>query len=60
MVELGAGTAVPTVRYFTERLGAPYIRINPTEDAVHVNGIGIRSGALAALQAIDALLAADS
>ena len=57
-IELGAGSTIPTVRWFTEHCGLPYIRINPTEPEVPSRrGIGIRAGALAALRAIDALLA---
>lgn len=57
-IELGAGSAIPTVRRFTEHCGLPYIRINPTEpDVRSTHGIGIRAGALAALRAIDARLA---
>ena len=55
-IELGAGSTIPTVRWFTEHCGLPYIRINPTEPEVPSRrGIGIRAGALAALRAIDAL-----
>ena len=57
VIELGAGTHIPTVRWFGESLGVPLIRINPTEPEVgSALGIGIRDGALAALTAIDQLL----
>jgi NAD-dependent SIR2 family protein deacetylase len=58
VLEAGAGTAVPTVRWFGEQLvrshGATLVRINPTEpEGGHVP---LRTGALAALTAIaDAL-----
>jgi NAD-dependent SIR2 family protein deacetylase len=58
VLEAGAGTAIPTVRWFGERLaashGATLVRINPTEpEGGHV---ALRAGALAALTAIaDAL-----
>ena len=56
-IELGAGTAVATVRAFVERCGLPYIRINPTDAAVaSPRGISLEMRALAALNAIDALL----
>ncbi|HVT36484.1 MAG TPA: Sir2 family NAD-dependent protein deacetylase [Nevskiaceae bacterium] len=49
-IELGAGTAVPSVRYFSESIGARVIRINPREAhiAPHL-GIGLELGALQAL-----------
>lgn len=63
VVECGAGVAIPSVRRFCAQVArqqsVPLIRINPREhesdhsDAAH---IGISSGALAALQAIDARL----
>ncbi|MBM4345206.1 MAG: NAD-dependent deacetylase [Deltaproteobacteria bacterium] len=59
-VELGAGTAIPTVRLFCERLverrGARLVRINPRECEAPAGQIGMASGALAALRAIDAAL----
>jgi NAD-dependent SIR2 family protein deacetylase len=57
VIELGAGTAIPTVRWFGEMLGVPLIRINPTEAEVSsAIGISLQSGALAGLQAIDLAL----
>lgn len=54
VIELGAGTHIPTVRWFGEGQGVPLIRINPTESEVgSALGVGIRAGALAALTAID-------
>ncbi len=45
IVELGAGMAVPTVRYTSERIathyGATLIRINPREYGVPQAGIGL-------------------
>ena len=62
VVELGAGTAVPTVRITSERLAgrstSTLIRINPREPQVPHDGIGIESDALEALEAIDSLCAA--
>jgi hypothetical protein len=61
VLEMGAGTAVPTIRYLSERLGsAPgtlVARINPREADIRTPHLGIPSGALAALRAIDAALA---
>lgn len=58
VIEVGAGTAVPTVRWFGERLvsthGATLVRINPTDpEGGHV---ALRSGALETLTAIAAAL----
>jgi NAD-dependent SIR2 family protein deacetylase len=62
VVELGAGTAVPTVRMTSERLAsqsdATLIRINPREPQVPHGHIGIEANALEALEAIDSLLSA--
>ena len=62
IVECGAGTAVPTVRWFSERLArgrhGTLIRINPREDHGPAGTIGIPMGAAEALTAIDQRLAA--
>lgn len=62
VVELGAGTAIPSVRRFGEftahSMGGHLIRINPREPAVQDPGdVGLPMSALAALEAIDAALA---
>ena len=55
VIELGAGTAVPTVRHFSERMRQRIIRINPREFAIAPSlGIGIQQSALAGLQLLDA------
>ena len=60
IVELGAGTAVPTVRMTSERtashLGGTLVRINPREPRVPGGHLGIELGALEALTTINALL----
>ncbi len=56
IVELGAGNAVPTVRYESETRDGMLVRINPREADVPPGGISIPLGALAALARIDALL----
>lgn len=60
VVELGAGTAVPTVRRHAELASAgsgALIRINPREPEVrHGRGIPLPMGALGALREIDELL----
>lgn len=62
IVEVGAGTAVPTVRMTSERVarrpGATLIRINLREPEVPNSHIGIPLGGLDALQAIEARLRA--
>lgn len=61
IVEIGAGTALPTLRRFGERLvqrrGASLIRINPRESEVSLErSIGIALGAREGLTAIDQAL----
>lgn len=51
VIELGAGTAIPSVRIQGESLRAPLIRINPAECQISgANMVGIRAGALEALK----------
>ncbi len=56
VIELGAGSAVPTVRLACESAGGMLIRINPREPAIPQGAISLPLGALAALTAIDAHL----
>ena len=61
VIELGAGVAIPSVRHFgqhvVQRHGGRMIRINPREPQVASSrDVGLALGALAGLQAIDALL----
>jgi NAD-dependent SIR2 family protein deacetylase len=60
-LEMGAGTAVPTIRYLSERLGsapgALVARINPREADIRPPHLGIPCGARAGIEAIDAALA---
>jgi len=60
VVELGAGTAIPTIRYQGERMAvtgrATFIRINPREAQVPGGQISIATGALAGLAGIDRLM----
>jgi len=61
VIEIGAGVDITTVRWFSDTLvrrhGGRIVRINPRESAVTPGcGVGQSSGALAALQAIDAAL----
>ena len=61
VIELGAGTAIPTIRATSERLGWSYkgatvIRINPREPEIKSPHISLACGALEGLQKIDALM----
>lgn len=60
VIECGAGTAIPTIRYISESMVAKkrgtLVRINIREPQVPAGHIDIPMGALAALSAIDALL----
>lgn len=62
IVECGAGLAIPTIRFLSERAArqfdATLIRINPREPEVPGEAhVGLATGARAALEAIDARLA---
>lgn len=61
VIELGAGTAIPTIRTTSERLGwrhvgANVVRINIRESEITAPHIGLACGALEGLQAIQAAL----
>lgn len=62
VIECGAGKAIPTVRFFSQQLiigkKAKVIRINPREEGLifEDDGLALRSGAKAAIEAIDARL----
>lgn len=60
VIELGAGTAIPTIRYTSERLGrdpqTTVIRINPREERIDPPHLSLPYGALEGLKQIDALL----
>ncbi len=60
VVELGAGTAVPSVRHFSQQVvqgGGRLVRINPREwQVAGTRDVGLATGALAGLQAIAARL----
>ena len=61
VVEMGAGTAIPTVRAMSERIGAlsqaRVIRINPREPRISSPHISLPCGALEGLRGIDDVLA---
>lgn len=53
VMEIGAGTAIPTVRHFGQQVQCPLIRINPTESRVGLaRDIGIALGASAGITRI--------
>lgn len=60
VVEMGAGTAIPTIRSLSERLGrrrrVTVVRINPREPWIDAPHLSIPDGALAGVRAIDANL----
>jgi NAD-dependent SIR2 family protein deacetylase len=62
VVEMGAGTALPSIRSLGERLGCRpgclVVRINPREPDIARPHLALPVGALAGLQAIDAALGA--
>jgi NAD-dependent SIR2 family protein deacetylase len=62
VLEIGAGTAVATIRWMTERLGrtpgTTVIRVNPREADIRAPHVGIPGGALDSLQGIDRALRA--
>jgi NAD-dependent SIR2 family protein deacetylase len=61
VIEMGAGTAIPTTRSLGERLGrqagATVVRINPREPQIGSQHISLPCGALEGLRGIDAVLA---
>jgi len=60
IIEMGAGSAIPTIRYTSERLGnqpeATVIRINPREPQIRAPHISIATGALEGLRNIEEVL----
>lgn len=55
VIEIGAGTHIPTVRMMSESVGGRLIRINPDEPGLgRTEGVSLPYGGLAALRAIDA------
>ena len=62
VVELGAGSAIPTVRFFSENAASEHhgqlVRLNLRESDAPPGQIGLPLRALEGLRAIDALVAA--
>ncbi len=60
VVEIGAGTAIPTIRFLSERLGhthaATIIRINPREAQIPAPHLSLSRGAREGLEGIEAAL----
>ncbi|WP_235880390.1 SIR2 family NAD-dependent protein deacylase [Polyangium aurulentum] len=62
VIECGAGTAIPTVRHFSEQVGrslGKLVRLNVREHEVPAGHVGIPLGARAALEGIEKLLRGD-
>ncbi len=64
VIEIGAGTAIPSVRHFSQRVvrqrGGRLIRINPREAAVPtLRDVGLPMGAVDGLTAIAEVLGDD-
>ncbi len=60
VIEMGAGSAIPTIRHLSERLGqraaATVIRVNPRESHIGAPHLPFPCGTVAALDGIDKLL----
>jgi NAD-dependent SIR2 family protein deacetylase len=60
VIEMGAGSAIPTIRYLSERLGSrpgvTVIRINPREPQIGRPHLSLACGALEGLEKINARL----
>jgi len=60
VIEMGAGTAIPTIRYMSERIGSrqgvTVIRINPREAHISGGHVSLPCGALEGLEGIEARL----
>ena len=57
VIEMGAGTAIPTIRYMSERIGQNYsatvIRINPREAHIAGGHVSLPCGAVEGLEGIE-------
>jgi NAD-dependent SIR2 family protein deacetylase len=60
VVEMGAGTAIPSIRHLSETLGTrgTVIRVNPREPGISERHVSLPVGALEALREIDRALGA--
>lgn len=57
VIEIGAGTHIPTARMMGQSIAAPMIRINPGEATVpHTRDVSLPVGALEGLRGIEAVL----
>ena len=57
VIEFGAGTGVPTVRWECEHRGGQLIRVNPRDTAAPPGSIVLPAGALQAIEAVDRMVA---
>ena len=56
VIEIGAGTEIPSVRHLSESMNTDVIRINPRESQGNDSVLSISTGGLIALQEIDKLI----
>ncbi len=56
VIEFGAGTGVPTVRWECERRGGQLIRVNPRDTSAPPDSIILPVGALQAIRAVDRMI----
>ena len=56
IIEFGAGTGVPTVRWKCERRGGQLIRVNPRDPDAPPGSIVLPVGALQAIRAVDRIM----
>lgn len=52
VIELGAGTAIPSVRRFAATLAVPIVRINPQEHRIEPPHVAVPMGALEGIQVL--------
>ena len=56
VIEFGAGTGVPTVRWECERQAGQHIRVNPLDTAAPLGSIVLPVGALQAIESVDRMI----
>lgn len=60
VIEIGAGTEIPSVRHLSESMNADVIRINPRESQGTNNVVSIPFGGIEALLEIDKFISSIS
>lgn len=56
VIELGAGTTIPSVRRFARSLEVPIVRINPKDHRIDLPHIGLQLSALKGLLVLEQIL----